>query len=227
MRNNLDTDPRVLAMADALGIPELHVIGCLWKLWSWADQHTLDGNAIRVTDVTLDRFTCVTGFAVALRKVGWLEGRDNALTFPRFVEHNGQTAKKRGETAVRVEKHRNAKRVTDVTQNVLPEKRREEKSITHTHTATKPESNLSEAVQAEWHRWEKHLESRGINLSPIARDSNVMDLLRLPEEKQLEVIRFSIQRNAAGLIWSGKSNGNERHMKNQRQTIGQILENIK
>jgi hypothetical protein len=98
---------------------------------------------------------------------------------------------------------------------------------TYTHTATKPELNLSEAVQAEWHRWEKHLESRGINLSPIARDSNVMDLLRLPEEKQLEVIRFSIQRNAAGLIWSGKSSGNERHMKNQRQTIGQILENIK
>jgi hypothetical protein len=98
---------------------------------------------------------------------------------------------------------------------------------TYTHTLQKPESNLSEAVQAEWHRWEKHLESRGINLSPIARDSNVMDLLRLPEEKQLEVIRFSIQRNAAGLIWSGKSNGTERHMKHQRQAIGQILENIK
>lgn len=129
MRINLDTDPRVIAMAAQLNVPELHIVGCCWKVWAWADSHTEDGNAIRVTDVTLDRFTGVTGFAAALRNVGWLEGRDNALTFPRFAEHNGQTAKKRGETAIRVAKCRNAKRVTHVTQKVLPEKRREEKSI--------------------------------------------------------------------------------------------------
>jgi hypothetical protein len=135
MRINLDTDPRVIEMASVLETTELHVVGCLWKVWSWADSHTLDGNAIRVTDVTLDRFTGVTGFAVALRKVGWLEGRDGALTFPRFSEHNGQTAKKRAETKERVAKHRsgkaeecNANCVTSVTQKVLPEKRREEKN---------------------------------------------------------------------------------------------------
>lgn len=129
MRSNLDGDWRVIAIAAELGVPELHVVGCLWKVWSWADQHFLDGNAIRVTDVTLDRFTSLTGFSAALRKVGWLEGRDSALTFPRFAEHNGQTAKKRCETAIRVAKSRNAKRVTDVTQKVLPEKRREEKTL--------------------------------------------------------------------------------------------------
>lgn len=128
MRTNLDTDPRVLEMADELGLPELHIVGCLWKLWAWADQHTVDGNAIRVTGVTLDRFTSIIGFADALRKVGWLEGRDGALTFPRFAEHNGQTAKKRAETGDRVKKHRNAKSVTDVTQKVLPEKTRQEKN---------------------------------------------------------------------------------------------------
>ena len=130
MRLSLDTSWRVIAIAQQLGIPELHVVGCLWKLWCWADQHTIDGNAIHVTDVTLDRFTSVTGFADALRKVGWLEGRDNALSFPRFAEHNGQTAKNRCETNKRVAKHRNAKTVTDVTQKPLPEKRREEKSNT-------------------------------------------------------------------------------------------------
>ena len=138
MRINLDTDPRILAMAAELSIPELHVIGCCWKVWSWADAHTLDGNAIRVTDVTLDRFTSVTGFAHALRSVGWLEGESGAISFPRFAEHNGQTAKKRGETAIRVAKSRNAKRVTDVTQKVLPEKRREEKN-TNTTPAYQPE----------------------------------------------------------------------------------------
>lgn len=128
MRTNLDTDPKVIEMATSLEVSEMEIIGCLWKVWSWADSHSIDGNAIRVTCVTLDRFTGLTGFAEALRNVGWLEGRDNALTFPRFAEHNGQTAKKRAETNERVRKHRNAKTVTSVTQKALPEKRREEKN---------------------------------------------------------------------------------------------------
>lgn len=126
MRTNLDSDPRIISMSQELSIPELHVVGLCWKVWSWADSHSIDGNAIRVTDVTLDRFTSVTGFCSALRKVGWLEGESNAITFPRFAEHNGQTAKKRGETAIRVAKHRNAKGVTNVTQKVLPEQSRVE-----------------------------------------------------------------------------------------------------
>ncbi len=133
MRTNLDTNPHVLALSLALGLPEIHIVGALWKVWSWADCHSLDGNALGVTEVTLDRFTSVPGFAVALRKVGWLEGRDGALTFPRFAEHNGQTAKTRAETAQRVAKHRNARSVIEVTEKPLPEKRREEKSNTPTH----------------------------------------------------------------------------------------------
>lgn len=124
MRTNLDTDPKVVEMATLLNVDEFQVIGMLWRVWCWADQHSLDGNAIRVTCVTLDRFTRCKGFSDALRKVGWLDGRDNAITFPRFAEHNGQTAKKRAETNKRVSKHRNAIGVT----KALPEKRREEKS---------------------------------------------------------------------------------------------------
>ena len=71
MRCNLDTDWRVIQIACQLGMSELHVVGCLWKLWTWADQNTADGNAVSVTDVTLDRFTGVTGFASAMRNVGW------------------------------------------------------------------------------------------------------------------------------------------------------------
>jgi hypothetical protein len=128
MRTTLDTCPKVIQLAAILGVPDLHAVGMLWKVWSWADTHSLDGNAICVTEVTLDRFTQYRGFAAALRKVGWLEGRDGALSFPRFAEHNGQTAKKRAETANRVAKSRSAKAVTDVTQKALPEKRREEKN---------------------------------------------------------------------------------------------------
>jgi len=189
MRNNIDTDWRVIQIASELSIPELHVVGCLWKLWTWADQHTIDGNAIRVTDVTLDRFTGVTGFAHAMRNVGWLAGESGSLSFPNFTEHNGLTAKKRAETKERVAKHRNAKSVTDVTQKVLPEKRREEKSInTHTHQTIVPKE-----LEAVWARWELFvLEKTGRKIGAIQAETMLMDLLRRGPEKAARDVEFTI-----------------------------------
>lgn len=126
MRSNLHEDPRVISIAAALATDELHVVGMLWRVWSWADCQSFDGNALSVTESFLDRITRNAGFAAALRKVGWLDGQDNLLAFPRFKEHNGQTAKGRALTKNRVEKSRNAKTVTNVTPAPLPEKRREE-----------------------------------------------------------------------------------------------------
>lgn len=210
MRTNLDTDWRVIEMAGHLGIAELHVVGCLWKLWTWADQHTLDGNAIRVTSVTLDRFTGVTGFAEALRKVGWLEGRDNALSFPRFAEHNGQTAKNRAETNKRVAKHRNANTVTDVTQKPLPEKRREEKSNdTHTHSGEPVVSNLPDWLtkpgpqntKSAWSRLLGHIfATTGQQVDPIRAETFAMELLRRGEEKALADIEFTILKGGKKIL---------------------------
>lgn len=123
MRSNLDGDPRVVYIAELLHITELHAVGLLWKLWSWADQHTIDGNAPSVTSSFLDRITCVSGFANAVEKAGWLD-LSHGVILPRFEEHNGQTAKNRALTQTRVKRFRNAPSVTPA----LPEKRREEKS---------------------------------------------------------------------------------------------------
>jgi hypothetical protein len=194
MRTNLDTDPRVLAMASTLGLADLHVVGCLWKVWSWADSHTLDGNAICVTDVTLDRFTGVTGFAQAMRSVGWLAGADGAISFPRFAEHNGQTAKKRAETAIRVAKSRNAKRVTNVTPKVLPEKRREEKI----YNPLPPYD--SEEVRKALSDWAAHYrEVRGSEFNDLVRDNLLMEARRLGWDASALVanIRGSIARGWA------------------------------
>ena len=198
MRTNLDTDPRVIEIATRLGIGELQVVGMLWKVWSWADAHTLDGNAIRVTDVTLDRFTLVTGFADALRKVGWLEGRDGLLTFPRFAEHNGQTAKNRAETKERVAKHRNAKPVTDVTPKPLPEKRREEKSL-------EKENTRSEEFQDCWSKWKRHLGQIQKPLSQITEETQLMQLGRIypNDEDAIQAIEYSISVQAKNLILNG------------------------
>jgi hypothetical protein len=127
MRCNLDTDPAVFQMAAALEMDELAVVGRLWKVWTWADQHVSDCHAISVTCSVLDRITTTPGFSEAMRKVGWLEGRDGALSFPRFDRHNGQTAKNRALATNRQAK----KRHDDVTLSSLHERdqRREENSI--------------------------------------------------------------------------------------------------
>ena len=198
MRTNLDTDPRVIEIATRLGIGELQVVGMLWKVWSWADAHTLDGNAIRVTDVTLDRFTLVTGFADALRKVGWLEGRDGLLTFPRFAEHNGQTAKNRAETKERVAKHRNAKPVTDVTPEPLPEKRREEKSL-------EKENTRGEEFQNCWSKWKRHLGQIQKPLSQVTEETQLMQLGRIypNDDDAIQAVEYSISVQAKNLILNG------------------------
>ena len=194
MRTNLDTNPRVVEIAEILDLDELYVVGMLWKVWSWADSHSIDGNAIRVTCVTLDKYTC-NGFADALRKVGWLEGRDKSLSFPRFAEHNGQTAKKRAETKDRVAKSRNAKRVTGVTQNVLPEKRREEKR------RVIPPPLACESFEKDWERWLAFSESvTGNRLDPIQADAILMALARAGPEKACRDIAFTIERGVGHRI---------------------------
>jgi hypothetical protein len=134
MRSNLHEDPRVVQIAAELSADELHVVGLLWRAWSWADSQSLTGDSIAVTESFLDRIVRRDGFSVALRKVGWLEGRNGSLTFPRFAEHNGQTAKSRADGQKRVAEHRDRKCVTEKRYNCnddpLPEKSREEKTDT-------------------------------------------------------------------------------------------------
>ncbi len=208
MRTNLDTDPRVCEIADRLQIPELQVVGCLWKLWSWADEHTVDGNAVSVTKVTLDRFCGVTGFAQALANVGWLDGIDRSLTFPRFSEHNGQTAKTRALTAKRVAKHKilaPVKGNAEVTMGALPreEKRREDIKKRNKHD--------SEEFSETWNRWKQHRIEKQKPLGAIEEDSQLMDLWRVPESEAIEIVEFSIRAGALNLIKNGDHKPRERN----------------
>lgn len=153
--------PEVVRIAAILEIDQDAVIGKLLRLWIWADQQSVDGNALIVTTSFLDRITFCQGFAVALRQVGWLDGRDGHLLIPNFDRHNGQSSKQRANTAKRVKKSRqkttstsdppalssNAKRNgTSVTQS-LPEKRREEN--------INPPPTPPEFVPGQRPEWEK------------------------------------------------------------------------
>jgi hypothetical protein len=188
MRSNIDHDWRVVRMAELLGLPELHIVGCLWKVWSWADQNTVDGNAICVTDVTLERYTGVTGFAYAMRQVGWLKGENGALCLPNFLEHNGQTAKKRAQTQVRVAKHRNASSVT----KALPEKRREEKRRSKKENPLPP-LDVPEELKGICQDWLDYKQQRREPYVPQGVKNFCSDVRKLTEAQGADEVRRRLQ----------------------------------
>lgn len=130
VETTLPDKPEIDALATLLGIDHDAVVGKLIRVWSWADHNTVSGNAVSVTSPFIDRIVFHPGFAAAMRKVGWLSGREGLLDFPHFDRHNGQTAKGRATTSQRVAEHRKRKCNDPVTddplQKPLPDKIREE-----------------------------------------------------------------------------------------------------
>ena len=110
--------PEIVQVASILGIDHDAVLGKCIRLWIWADQQSISGNALSVTKAFLDRMVNVTGFADALQKSGWLTIKNGLFCFPNFDRHNGKSAKKRAQTANRAETFRNARSVT----KALPDK---------------------------------------------------------------------------------------------------------
>jgi hypothetical protein len=102
--------PEILAMADSLGIEPEHVLGAAIRVWIWADQQSRDGNALSVTQSSLDRIARVTGFGAAMVETGWLVVGDRQIEIPNFIRHNGQSAKQRALTARRAAACRSRKR---------------------------------------------------------------------------------------------------------------------
>ncbi len=131
--------PEVYQMAELLDIEPEHVVGCLLRIWIWADQQIVSCNAMSVTKKVVDRFTRVTGFADAMEAVGWLVVTDGGIEFPKFDRHNGETAKNRAQTYRRVAKHR-GKGQTTVTQSALQNGRSSvTKALPETETETETE----------------------------------------------------------------------------------------
>jgi hypothetical protein len=133
MRNDLAEDPAVIRVAGELGIDEFSVVGRLHRLWSWADRQTLDGHAVGVTFVTLDRILSCDGFCAALQRAGWLsaeqpgdDGQPASVVIPNFDRYNGEPAKKRALATRRKAKQRSSS-VTDSGQMSRSER---DKSVT-------------------------------------------------------------------------------------------------
>lgn len=123
LRTDLVADPRVVSIALRTKRDRVTIIGGLYVLWSLADGYSVDGFIEAYTPEILDSLVGVEGFSEALKVIGWLEVTPAGIKVPRFGEHNGQSAKARAQTALRVKRSRNGASVTQA----LPDKRREEK----------------------------------------------------------------------------------------------------
>ena len=138
MRTNLWDDPRISKLCDITDQSEAAIVGGLYWLWAMADEHTESGILPGLTSRAIDRKTGVQGLGQGLVDIGWLADHPEGVRIVGFEEHNGTSAKKRCQTAKRVEKHKTGN--AEVTQQALAneaesvsgalpreEKRREEK----------------------------------------------------------------------------------------------------
>ena len=117
--------PEVHQIAQILKATPNEVLGCLVRVWIWADQQSLNGHALGVTLSTLDGVSRRDGLGSAMLQVGWVIEKSGVLSLPNFDRHNGETAKKRALAAKRQQTHRSQKSNADSVTQALPEKRRE------------------------------------------------------------------------------------------------------
>jgi 5-methylcytosine-specific restriction endonuclease McrA len=108
--------PEVLQVARALGVSRGDAfLGC-FRVWRWFDDHTTAGRASGITIDAVDDCAGKAGFANAMSKTcptPWLIIEEDGLVLPHFDKHNGSTAKKRADGAIRVARHRRNAPVTE------------------------------------------------------------------------------------------------------------------
>jgi hypothetical protein len=95
VRTNLDSDPKVLAIAQATHQKPLTALGACVKFWAWCDGVTADGKLRYISERQLDRQVGVRGFTRALLTVNWLARDAETYVIPGFERHNGTGAKRR------------------------------------------------------------------------------------------------------------------------------------
>lgn len=134
IRCALPDEPEVVAISNQLQIDQDAVVGKLVRVWSWFDQHTIDGDAASVTPALLDRISFQPGFGRALQDVGWLEVENDAIRMPGFSVHNGKSAKRRALTARRMAQHRGGKSDAPSVTSASPREERDDVSKNNKNT---------------------------------------------------------------------------------------------
>lgn len=98
--------PEVLQMAETLQIDVDAVFGKLFRVWSWFDEHTLDGHAPSVTINYLNRIVGIQNFCEAMIATSWMEQGKNGISIPNFTRHNTKPSKDRALANIRKQQQR-------------------------------------------------------------------------------------------------------------------------
>lgn len=210
--------PEIFQIAEILNIDPDAVLGKLVRIWAWADQQTVDGNAGSVTKGVLDRIAFITGFADALIAVGWLAYDGNKLVLPNFERHNGESSKKRALTNRRVAAHRKneTQKVTQLAlQKALPEEEEEEEEEVKDKTPPNPPRGREpkksypypEQLNAEaWEEWKAYRsEMRFKSYAPTERSEGaaITELINLSggnHARQMQIVKQSMAKGWKGLF---------------------------
>ncbi|MGS8471449.1 DNA replication domain protein [Escherichia coli] len=210
--------PEIFQIAEILNIDPDAVLGKLVRIWAWADQQTVDGNAGSVTKGVLDRIAFITGFADALIAVGWLAYDGNKLILPNFERHNGESSKKRALTNRRVAAHRKneTQKVTlSALQKALPEEEEEEEEEVKDKIPPNPPRGREpkksypypEQLNAEaWDEWKAYRsEMRFKAYAPTERSEGaaITELINLSggnHTRQMQIVKQSMAKGWQGLF---------------------------
>ncbi|EMO5617452.1 DNA replication domain protein [Klebsiella pneumoniae] len=210
--------PEIFQIAEILNIDPDAVLGKLVRIWAWADQQTVDGNAGSVTKGVLDRIAFITGFADALIAVGWLAYDGNKLILPNFERHNGESSKKRALTNRRVAAHRKneTQKVTlSALQKALPEEEEEEEEEVKDKIPPNPPRGREpkksypypEQLNAEaWDEWKAYRsEMRFKAYAPTERSEGaaITELINLSggnHTRQMQIVKQSMAKGWKGLF---------------------------
>ena len=210
--------PEIFQIAEILNIDPDAVLGKLVRIWAWADQQTVDGNAGSVTKGVLDRIAFITGFADALIAVGWLAYDGNKLILPNFERHNGESSKKRALTNRRVAAHRKneTQKVTlAALQKSLPEEEEEEEEEVKDKIPPNPPRGREpkksypypDQLNAEaWDEWKAYRsEMRFKAYAPTERSEGaaITELINLSggnHTRQMQIVKQSMAKGWKGLF---------------------------
>jgi hypothetical protein len=223
--------PEVLQIAVKLGIHPDHAFGLCFRFWCWCDDNLQTCNVVGVTEVMLDALLERDGVASALVEAGWLQVRNGSLVIPNFDRHLSESAKKRGLSAKRTAESRSRKCNGDSVTKVLPEKRREEKSIRERETGENRipflETRSTLFLEA-WKRWKVHSREKGKPINGMSEEAQLKSLFAAyPEEVEaINAIYFSIDKNWANLDLKNSHNRKDDKPERKGKTNDDKFESI-
>ena len=95
VRKKLPDDPNVRAIARECEISVAETFLVLFRLWSWADTHSVDGKDLTIQPQEIDEMFGVRNLSHALARTNWLSVENGHIVIPNFDVHLSQSAKRR------------------------------------------------------------------------------------------------------------------------------------